>query len=553
MVDDNDSDPLGMLDAAMEAELAQPDIIPEPGSGGDRERPQNVAVVLAHIAQQHFTLLVDQEGTVFADYMDGRVRKTVPLQSEAFDNVMRRRYAAVTNGGIARADSLRAAREYLVAVAEHEAPRIRSAMRRADKGGKIYIDLCDDLWRVVEIDKDGWRIGAAPEGIRFKRSSAMNPLPLPVAGGTLADFRAVINVKDEDGLIVVILWLLAALTRGPYPILNISGPDGSGKSTNTEFIGDIIDPSKYPRKVKPKKDEDYIINCLNQYVQRYDNLSRINMDEMDIICGISTGSALSTRKFFTNGEIVQFSALAPFILNGIPNLAERRDLASRTLPLLLEPPSDDMRATERECRSLFAELHPKLLGFICQVAHRGLANLPHVKLEKLPRMADNAEWFYACADAFIPGGSERLTGLLSELDNELAAANIAGDTFARIIVTALLEAEGKAKPRSAVDGSTLGVVVDSGEDAEPRYNWRVQAKELHSTIARIERELRESGEVIKLGSVPASPHRIRDYMNRSLTALAKGGVGVGRTTTKGASVFSFSWTVADRFEIAYNF
>jgi hypothetical protein len=55
-------------------------------------------------------------------------------------------------------------------------------------------------------------------------------------------------------------------------------------------------------------------------------------------------------------------------------------------------------------RAFEAEL-PRILGALLDAVAVGLANLPHTRLDKLPRMADFALWVTACESALWPAGT----------------------------------------------------------------------------------------------------------------------------------------------------
>ena len=56
-------------------------------------------------------------------------------------------------------------------------------LRLAAQGGRIYLDLCDDEWRVVEVSANGWRITTKPP-VRFRRAPGMLALPAPTGAAT---------------------------------------------------------------------------------------------------------------------------------------------------------------------------------------------------------------------------------------------------------------------------------------------------------------------------------------------------------------------------------
>jgi hypothetical protein len=83
-----------------------------------------------------------------------------------------------------------------------DAPVADVHVRLALAGGRIYIDLADDRGRVVEIGPDGWRvIDTAP--VHFIRTPSMQPLSIPVEGGSIDDLRSFLNVDDDDFVLIV--------------------------------------------------------------------------------------------------------------------------------------------------------------------------------------------------------------------------------------------------------------------------------------------------------------------------------------------------------------
>ena len=53
----------------------------------------------------------------------------------------------------------------------------------------------------------------------------------------------------------------------------------------------------------------------------------------------------------------------------------------------------------------FELARPRLLGALLDAASHGLRTLPHVRLDRLPRMADFAIWATACETALLPTGA----------------------------------------------------------------------------------------------------------------------------------------------------
>jgi hypothetical protein len=58
----------------------------------------------------------------------------------------------------------------------------------------------------------------------------MLPLPVPERGGSIEALRPFLNVSNENGFVLIVAWLLAALRpTGPYPLLAICGEQGSAR------------------------------------------------------------------------------------------------------------------------------------------------------------------------------------------------------------------------------------------------------------------------------------------------------------------------------------
>lgn len=72
-------------------------------------------------------------------------------------------------------------------------------------------------------------------------------LPRPVRGGSIAELREFVNVKDDLDFALVVAWILAAMRpRGPYPILVFHGEHGSSKSTTSKVCRALTDPNTAP-------------------------------------------------------------------------------------------------------------------------------------------------------------------------------------------------------------------------------------------------------------------------------------------------------------------
>ena len=102
--------------------------------------------------------------------------------------------------------------------------------------GLIYLDLADESWRCVEIGANGWRIAEDPP-VRFRRSAGMQPLPLPLRGGSIEALAPFLNLASENDFVLVVAWLFGALrASGPFPVLAIAGEQGSAKTVLSKLL-----------------------------------------------------------------------------------------------------------------------------------------------------------------------------------------------------------------------------------------------------------------------------------------------------------------------------
>ena len=94
------------------------------------------------------------------------------------------------------------------------------------------------------------------------------------------------------------------------------------------------------------------------------------------------------------------SATRPLVLNAIPDLgAARPDFLDRALIVEFLDMKPQMRREEAQFWREFEEVRPRILGALLDAAAAGLKNLPNVRLEQPPRMADFALWVKACEES----------------------------------------------------------------------------------------------------------------------------------------------------------
>lgn len=292
-------------------------------------------------------------------------------------------------------------------------------VRLAAKDGRIYLDLCSDVWQIVEIDKSGWRIIESKNApVRFRRTKAMLPLPMPVAdGGDITKIRRFLNVSDTN-YTLILAWLANCFRPDyPFPVLILSGEQGSAKSTTSRLLRELVDPNKTAFRAAPRDERDLVIAANNAWICAFDNLSSVPNWLSDALCRISTGGGFATRTLFENEEETIFAAKRPILINGISDLANRSDLLDRALLVHLETIPEDRRKTESQFWSEFEREKANIFSGLLSAVNAALHNVESVRLERLPRMADFAEWSVAAENGLRLSADSFLNAYTQNRDN----------------------------------------------------------------------------------------------------------------------------------------
>ena len=343
-------------------------------------------------------------GVAFADFITDGHRETWPIRSKSFRNWVRRCYYQAT-GAAAGAAMIGSALNLLEARAQFDAAERAVNIRVAEHDGRLYLDLADEHWRAVAIGPDGWRVLGCPP-VRFRRSPSMLPLPVPERGGSIEVLRSFLNLASQNDLVLIVAWLLAALRPGgPYPLLAISGEQGSAKTVLSKLLRALVDPNVAPVRALPREERELMIAANNGHLLAFDNLSGLPSWLSDALCRLASGGSFAVRQLYTDDAEMLFKAARPILLNGIEDVIGRPDLADRAIFLTLEQIGEEQRCSESELWQEFEIARPAILGALLDVASEGLKAIDSVHLDRLPRMADFALWATACETALWPAGT----------------------------------------------------------------------------------------------------------------------------------------------------
>src|SRR6185369_542550 len=340
----------------------------------------------------------------FADFITEGHRETWPIRSKRFGTWLRRCYYHAT-GSAPSAAAIRSALDLFEARAQFDGPERAVNTRVAEHAGRLYLDLADEHWRAVAIGPDGWRVLGCPP-VRFRRAPGMLPLPVPERGGSIEALRSFLNLSSHNDFVLVVAWLLAALRpHGPYPLLAISGEQGSAKTVLSKVLRALVDPNVAPLRALPRDERELMIAANNGHLLAFDNLSGLPPWLSDALCRIASGGSFAVRRLYTDDEEVLFQAARPTILNGIEDVIGRADLADRAICLTLGSIGEKQRRSEADLWREFERARPGILGTLLDAVAHGLQAVESVHPSRLPRMADFALWASACETALWPTGT----------------------------------------------------------------------------------------------------------------------------------------------------
>ncbi len=452
-------------------------------SGDDAIGAPKQADILIGLAEEA-GLFHAPDRTGYADLHVNGHRETCAIRSKQFKRWLARAFYEGT-GGAANSEAYQSALSVIEAKADFDGPEREVFIRVGGLAGKQYLDLGDDTWQVVEVDAVGWRIISDPP-IRFRRTSGMQPLPVPVSGGSINTLRNYLNVKEGHNFILVVAWLLAVLrNKGPYPALVLSGEQGSAKSTFSSGIRSLIDPNTAPLRALPRDDRDLFIAANNGHVLAFDNVSNLQPWISDTLCRLATGGGFATRQLFTDQDEILFEAARPIILNGIEDIVTRPDLADRAIFLTLEPIPEDKRKPEKEIWAGLDKARPQLLGTLLNAVSVGLKRLPSTKLESLPRMADFALWATACETELWGDGTfiEAYAGNRAEaIDSVIDADPVA--SAIRAMMAEIAKKEGPAEWKGIASGLLEALEKTVTEKVARNKAWPQSARALSGRVRR---------------------------------------------------------------------
>jgi hypothetical protein len=184
---------------------------------------------------------------------------------------------------------------------------------------------------------------------------------------------------------------------GAYPVMILNGSAGTGKTTASRMLRELVDPNKVDLLTKPRISDIRVIGT-NNHVLAFDNLSGISPQFSDAICKIATGDNQAVRQLYTTNDEMTISIKKPCLMNGIDEIAKRGDLVSRSVKLPLNKIKG--RKTEKKVWADFMADAPSIFGALLDGLVKSIQAMPHTQVDDLTRMADFCRLSTAASDAY---------------------------------------------------------------------------------------------------------------------------------------------------------
>lgn len=348
-----------------------------------------------------------EDGRLFLDYQEKDQRRTMSISSSGACDFRGwfTAFCVDQQNFVPGGDYVSASQAYFAHWAKTQGKKLKDFIRIGGKVGDLYLDIGNDGNDCWHISANGIKkVPGGPSHIRMVRGAGMLPLVEPDLNCPPSELPKLLRKyigADEDTVMLLVAWLIGCMRpEGPYPVLTISGEQGSGKSTILRLMRRIFDPHALDMRTPPEDQRDLQAMVRNSFILAFDNVSFVSNKMSDALCVISTGTgAQGGRALYTNAEESAVRVCRPVAMNGIPDVVERGDLVDRSIHVHLPKIDPTERRDDHEFWEAFNKDHAKLLGALMNAALIATQNYANVKLAEKPRMSAFAVWVVAAEQA----------------------------------------------------------------------------------------------------------------------------------------------------------
>lgn len=265
----------------------------------------------------------------------------------------------------------------------------------------IEIDLADEAHRRITVKPNKVEIVTSGSQTVFVRSPHMGSITVPedVSSGDLSKLDKYLNMASENK-VLVLAWLTYTMAHAKvestkYPILVLSGSQGTGKTVMSKLLLKFADPGSIGVRTFPNNQKELAIACQSSHVLAYDNLRFLSPVMADALCIAATGGSITVRKLYTDAEVMATRLHGAVILNGLHPFINQSDLAQRCLTIELLPISKALRQTDAELQEQLHQDYPDIYFGLLDLIARVFAVMPEIKVNEAERMAEFSKWLAA--------------------------------------------------------------------------------------------------------------------------------------------------------------
>ena len=363
---------------------------PAPSTGEDEEPKKTGERLLLSLLDECELFFATNKLSPIAifSHPETGVRLCSPVEGTEFRSWLVFRYQKQT-GLTPQGDYLKRVIELASARARFEAPRGELFSRSAHLEGVTYLATGRASGEVLQMKSEGCEVCTSPAGVYFETSASLAALPLPVAGGDFRAFQRLFGLDEYAFRLLVAVLVHYASGIGPFVVLQLLGPAGSGKTTLARALRWLLDPRHSWESLActmPSGLENIWMTLLSNGITIFDNISYLGEEISDLLCLGCTGGSWSKRKNYTDDENHVTTVKRPIILTSVAPRGIKPDLKDRSVVVNIPARTQGMDESAF-IRQLTNEV-PRLLGCICRAVSIGLKMRGKAELPPLGRMAD---------------------------------------------------------------------------------------------------------------------------------------------------------------------